>query len=204
MRQTREESVQFWAQVTAFGTLWGLLEMTVGSFLHTLRLPFTGTMLAALGAGLLVAQRQILPARGATLAIGIIAALCKSLSPGGIILNPMIGITVEAALVELALLPAPRAATTAALAGALSVSWALTQKFIMQTLFYGGAIVEIYLSALQKIASWISFAPGWEWVALAAAVSPFLLIGMGIGLLGRRIGRQVLAQLAAREAEAVP
>lgn len=204
MKQTSRNSVQFWAQVTAFGTLWGLVEMTLGSFLHTLRLPFTGTMLAALGAGLLVAQRQILPARGATLAIGIIAALCKSLSPGGIILNPMIGITIEAALVELALLPAPRAATTAALAGVLSVSWALTQKFVMQTLFYGGAIVELYLSALQKIADWIAFAPGWEWLALAAAVTPFLLIGAATGLIGRRIGRQVLARLTMRVAGATP
>lgn len=73
------------------------MEITLGSFLHTLRLPFSGTSLAAVSAALLVAQRQMLPRRGLSLTTGIVAAVCKSVSPGGVIFGPMVGITVEAA-----------------------------------------------------------------------------------------------------------
>jgi hypothetical protein len=114
------DRIRFWAYVTAFGAAWGAFEITVGAFLHALRIPFDGTFLASVSAAFLVAQRQVLPARGASLATGAVAALCKSISPGGMILGPMVAILVESALVEFALLAAPRARTTTMLAGALA------------------------------------------------------------------------------------
>ena len=83
---------RFWAFVTVFGTLWGGLELTLGTFLHVLHVPKTGFIMVALSATLLVAQRNIFPARWSTLAAGVIAACIKSLSPGGIIAGPIIGI----------------------------------------------------------------------------------------------------------------
>jgi nucleoside-triphosphatase THEP1 len=180
----------FWPHVAAFGALWGVLEITLGSFLHTLRIPFAGVALASAGAGMLVAQRQVLPRRGAALATGAVAALCKSLSPGGAILGPMTGILVEAALVEVALLAFPRAAASAALGGALAATWAAFQKVFVQVLFYGATVIDLYLAILKKAGEWLGIPPEAGWGALGALLGAIVLLGAGLGLAGWSVGRE--------------
>ncbi|MGI5862050.1 MAG: nucleoside-triphosphatase [Myxococcales bacterium] len=192
---TSREADLFWAQVTAFGALWGTIEITLGSFLHSLRLPFSGTLLAALGAVLLIAQRQLFPARGVTLATGIVAALCKSVSPGGVILGPMVGIATEAVLVELALLVAPRALGSGMAAGALCVGFAAFQKLVTQYVFYGGTVLELYLAALRKAGHLLGIERQAWWV-LAAALAVLAAMGAAAGALGRSLGQKSRARLA--------
>jgi hypothetical protein len=182
-------SRRFWAYAAAFGAAWGTLEITVGSFLSALRIPFSGTLLASVGVALLVAERQVLPTRGLTLATGVVAAACKTLSPGGAILGPMIGITAEALLVELALLVAPRAAPTAALGGALAALWPLTQKLFGQVVYYGGDILALYLATLRKTAAWLGIGRTAGWRALGVVLAAIVLFGAAAGLIGRRAGR---------------
>ena len=157
------EAARFWAMVAAFGALWGALEITLGSFLHALKLPFGGTALGVVAAALLVAQRQVLPRRGLSLATGVVAALCKSVSPGGVILGPMIAITAEALLVELALLPAPRSRLAAAWAGALVVCWATFQKVIGQYVYLGEDIIDLYVALLEQGARTAGLSPAAGW-----------------------------------------
>ena len=183
------ESERFWAHVTAFGALWGALEITLGSFLHALRLPFAGVLMASLSAALLVAQRQLWPRRGLTAATGLVAALCKSISPGGIILGPMIGIMTEALLVELALLLAPRALPLAALAGALCALWSAFQKVITQFVVYGASVIELYLAALRRAGDWLGISAAAGWRAAIALLSALVLLGALGGALGHRLGR---------------
>lgn len=186
----------FWAHVAAFGALWGSLEITVGSFLHSLRFPFSGVIMASLGVTLLIAARQIMPRRGVSLATGIIAALCKSISPGGIILGPMVGITLEATLVEIALLALPQARASAILAGSLCALLAAFQKLIAQTIYYGSGIFTLYLSALRRARNWLGLYPTAGWWALAIALGIILALGISAGLIGHSIGRQVLRRLS--------
>lgn len=177
-----------WAHVAAFGALWGSLEITLGAFLHVLRIPLVGVLMASLGALLLVAARQVLPRRGTTLAIGVVAALCKSISPGGIILGPMLGITTEAALVELALLAAPGWRASAALAGVLCAVWAAFQKLVMQLVFYGSDVLALYLAALGKARRWLALPSEAGWWALAVLLLLLVLIGGAAGLAGHGVG----------------
>lgn len=181
-------SALYWAQIAAFGALWGTVEVTLGSFLNTLRVPFTGAMLGSLGAALLVAQRQLLPRRGASVAVALVAALCKSLSPGGVILWPMLGIFSEGLLVELALLVAPRSAACAAIAGVLCSLCATFQKILVHYLFYGGAVIALYLSVLEKVSQWLG-KPAAAWWIVALVLGLLASFGAFCGLLGRRLGR---------------
>jgi len=193
---------EFWAHVAAFGALWGSVEITLGSFLHTLRFPFAGVLLASLSALLLVAARQLLPRRGVTLATGLVAALCKSISPGGVILGPMLGISVEAALVELALLIAPRSRVSAAAAGVLAALWATLQSLIGQVITYGGNIIDLYLAALTRARNWLHLPISAGWWALVGLLGVILLLGGSAGLLGRRLGEESQRRLG-REGEVV-
>lgn len=192
----------FTAHVTAFGALWGFLEITVGSFLHTLRFPFAGILLASASAALLVGQRQLLPRRGVSLATGVVASLCKSLSPGGIILGPMIGILTEALLVEVALLPSSRAAACVALAGVLCALWAASQKLVTQYVLYGAKVIDLYLAALGKAGRWLGVSPAAGWWSLAALLVVVALMGGAGGLLGRKIGQDSVRRLDAEDGHA--
>ena len=189
MKNDRARLDRFWAYAAAFGALWGALEVTVGSFLHALRIPFTGVVLAAIGAGLLVAEHQVLPRRGICLATGLVAALCKSLSPAGIIWGPMVGIVSEATLVELALFLEPRTAASAALAGGLAATWAISQGLLTQYVLYGANIIALYVSVIQKTTNWFGWAPQSGWDVVLAVVGVFFLTGAAFGLWGLRVGR---------------
>lgn len=190
----RARPTRFWSTAAAFGALWGAVEITLGSFLHTLKLPFSGALLAAIGAGLLVAERQILPARGLSAATAVLAALCKSLSPGGVILGPMVGISVEGLLVEVALLAAPRFVGTAALAGGLTALWAVFQKVIVQILLYGATVLDLYRAVLDKAGEWLGHA-GAGWGLAAALLGIVAALGAAGGAIGWRVGRDARRSL---------
>jgi hypothetical protein len=195
-RPAGARGAQFWAHVAAFGALWGSIEITLGSFLNTLRIPFGGTLLASLGAMLLVAARQIMPRRGASIATGVVAALCKSISPGGIILGPMVAITVEALLVEVALLVAPRARASAAAAGVLAATWSTFQKVISQVVFFGAGVITLYLTALRRARDWLGLPLTAGWWALFALLAIVAALGAAAGLAGRRIGAESVERLS--------
>jgi hypothetical protein len=186
---------RFWAYAAAYGALWGAVEVTAGSFLHALRVPFSGVLLASLGAALLVAQRQVLDLRGLTLATGAVAALCKSLSPAGIIWNPMIAIVMEALLVEAALFLAPRSRFSAAAAGSLAAAWAVAQGLLMQYIVYGRTIFDLYVTIVGRTTAWFGVAARTGWAALACVALALLLLGASSGLWGRRVGRVAFERL---------
>jgi len=187
---------RFWAYATAFGALWGTFEITLGSFLHTLRFPFAGILLSSLSAALLVAQRQLLSRRGMSLATGVVASLCKSISPGGIILGPMIAITTEGLLAELALFAAPRALVTALLAGSLCAVWSAGQSLVSQYVFYGARVVDLYLALLGRAGKWLGIPARAGWWALVALVGTVAAVGALGGFLGRAVGRQARERLS--------
>jgi hypothetical protein len=183
---------ELWASAAAFGTLWGAMEVTLGAFLHALRIPLIGALLAATAAALLVAQRQISPRRGLSLATALVAALLKGFSPAGAILGPMAAILVEGLLVEIALLPAPRARLCAVLAGALAVSWSLTQALATQVLIYGHDILTVYVQIVERSAAGLGLDPRPAWGMVASLAGALLALGALAANYGRRVGRRIL------------
>lgn len=184
----------FWPLAAAFGALWGSAEITLGSFLHTLKIPFAGAVLAGLGAGLLVAMRQVALLRGLCVATALIAALCKSMSPGGVILGPMVGIGVEGLLVELALLLAPRFLGSALAAGALAALWTVLQKLLTQALLYGLSALELYQALLRKGDEWIGRS-GASLAIVAGILAGVALLGALLAGAGWRVGRDAALAL---------
>ncbi|MGQ9734234.1 MAG: hypothetical protein ACUVQU_04195 [Candidatus Bipolaricaulia bacterium] len=103
-RQRRKDLLDLAVGVILFGSLWGLLEATLGGLLHALKLPYTGAIMANLGfavmaAAVAVYKRSTLPA-----GIGLVAASFKlldvlifSLSPlARAVVNPAMAIILEA------------------------------------------------------------------------------------------------------------
>ena len=191
---------RFWSTAASFGALWGALEVTVGSFAHALHLPFSGALLGGVAAGLLVAQRQLCPTRGLSLATALVAALLKGFSPAGAILGPMVAIAMEGLLVELVLLPRPTARLSAAAAGAMTVIWSLTQKILMQVVLYGRDIVRLLIEAVERAAASVGASPDHAWSALAVLATLLVAIGTILGLYGHWVGRRAAEVIGATTA----
>ena len=147
-------SVRDWVYVAVFGALWGAAELSLGAYLHVLFPPLadtfvTGLIMASLGAIIVMVGRHLVPRAGAAFMIGIITALLKTLSLGGIVIGPVVAILAEALLIELTLTLARQPMRRQfVLAGSLAVSWNFFHKFIMMRILYGKGIEEVYIKMI--------------------------------------------------------
>jgi hypothetical protein len=191
---------RFWGYAATFGALWGAVEITAGSFLHAIRLPFSGVVLAGIGVALMVTLRRLFPERGVLLAAGAVCAGVKLLSPAGAVVGPMAAILIEAALVEMVMLPSGASPVAGGVAGAFASLWAVVQKLLTQTLFYGLPVLGIYQGVLRQAEKLLDLpASGGIW---AAGVFLCIVagIGAGFGVAGSFVGAAARRQLEAQQA----
>lgn len=134
---------QKWLKAAIIGSTWAAFEIIVGSFLHNLRIPFAGTMLSMVGVFLLISYMQVWNERGLIIKAGLICALMKSISPSAIILGPMIGIFMEAVILEFLIFVLGRNLLGYMIGGAFGVLWALWQKVLSLLAVYGSDLIKI-------------------------------------------------------------
>jgi len=195
-------TVRDWVYVAVFGALWGALELTLGAYLHVLFPPLantfiTGLIMAGLGAAIALTGYTFVPRAGAVLGIGVITALLKVVSLGGVKVGPVVAILAEAILIELALL-SRRAPTRGryVLAGALAVSWNFFHKFIMMRLLYGQGIAEVYLKMVQEGSQTLGLDAGYALAIIGVLFLFRVVAGAAAGWLAWDLGRLVARRVA--------
>ncbi len=188
---------KFWAHVTVFGTLWGGLELTLGTFLHVLHVPKTGLIMVTLSVILLIAQRRIFPARGSTLCTGVVAAFIKSLSPGGIIAGPIFGIMSEAIIVELCLLISSQRLVFSVWASVCAITWSQVQSLFKMWIYYGKDFIDALARVVEKFFR-VEWTATLGWTLLAAFFGIVATIGAVAGVVGARMGNHVRREIDAR------
>ncbi len=132
-----------WMKAAVMGSLWAVMEIVFGSFLHNMKIPFAGSILSFFAVFLVVAFSRVWQTNGLIWRAGLICALMKSLSPGVIILGPMVGIFSEALILELAFQFLGRNRAASILGGALAVFSALVQKALTLLVLYGWDFVKL-------------------------------------------------------------
>jgi nucleoside-triphosphatase THEP1 len=140
-----------WLKASVLGSIWASVEIILGSFLHNMRLPFSGMILSFIGVWLLISFFQFWKERGLIWRAGIICALMKSISPSAIIFGPMIGIFTEAVFIELFILVLGKNIIGYSAGGAMAVLSTLIQKFLNLLILYGFDFIKI-LADLYKYA----------------------------------------------------
>jgi len=182
-----------WLKAAVLGSLWASIEIIVGSFLHNLRIPLAGSLLAATGAGLLTGAHQIWPERGLFWRAGLICALMKSISPTAVVLGPMIGIFTESLLLEAATRLLGRTALGYAVGGALAVSSTLFQKIAGFIVTFGLNVVALYVRLCEFAARSLRlpFLGPLELLVALAVID--VLLGASVALAARRVGRKTRA-----------
>lgn len=132
-----------WLKAAVIGSYWAAFEIVAGSFLHNLKVPFSGTILSSASVFLLVLFVSEWRQKGLVIRAGLICALLKSISPSAVILGPMIGILSEAVLLELAILLLGTNLLGYITGGALAVFSALLHKVVSLLIVYGFNLVKI-------------------------------------------------------------
>jgi hypothetical protein len=193
------ERTPFWASAAVLGALWGAVEVTLGGFLHTLRLPLVGVLLAVAEAGYLASARQLVPRRGFVLAVACVAALLKGLAPAGALLGPLVGIVAEGALLELAFLILPRPWIAAAVGGALGALWSLAQTVVVQLILFGGGVLRLYEALARAAGRAVGLHASAPVAALVTLLAGLALLGAVAGCWGVRLGRLARGRLDAEE-----
>lgn len=203
--------VRDWVTIGLFGALWGVVEMTLGTYLNVIFPSFSntffkGVVLGGIGVAVALTGRFFVPKRGSVALIGLITALLKLLSPGGSKIGPFVAIVMESVLMEIALIlqsdadGAPRR-WAFILGGALAIAWNFPHKFIMMRIMYGRGFNAVYTKLAQDGSQTLGLDPSAALLILAILLAVRLIVG-GIagwsawalgGAVARRLGRPRLA-----------
>jgi hypothetical protein len=189
--------------IAALGALWGSVEMTLGSFLHVLNVPFTGAVLGSIGICIALVGRVVVPRPGSTLSIAVIAALLKALSIGGVVLSPMIAIVMEGLLADLVLSLGGRPRrSTFILAGAVAVTWNTLHMVLIQGVVFGAGIIAMYVMLIRKAAMLFHIPASSVFAVLVILVAMHVVAGSVAGLIAWEAGRSVVARRSLVELDA--
>jgi hypothetical protein len=183
-----------WLRAALLGSVWASIEIVLGSFLHNIRFPITGTILAAIGTVLLVAGSTFWKETGLLWRTGLICALMKSISPSALIFGPMIGILVEAVLLEGAVRLFGRTLPAYLLGGALATLMPILQQIVGILFTYGFDVARLYIALYEFAAKSLHIHSFGPLDLLLLLLGMNIVLGAVAGALGRIVGRLALEQ----------
>ncbi len=181
-----------WLKASVIGTVWASSEIVLGSFLHNLRVPFSGSILTAIGVVLLISASYIWRDRGLYWRAGLICALMKTMSPSAVIFGPMIAIFSEAVLFEVSIRVFGRTVFGFVIASILAVSWTFFQKIINFLIFYGFNIVELYKSIMKYTEKQLNLQFDTLIIPILLLFSVYIVVGIGSAYIGIKTGKQII------------
>ena len=196
-------TVRSWVTNGLFGALWGAVETVLGSYLHLIFPPqadtfLTGVVMGGIGVAVALTGRHFAPNRGSVFFIGVVTALLKLLSPGGVKIGPIVAILVEGALMEATLWIARTPHCWAYMVGgALAIAWNLPHKFVMMRLLFGQGFTQVFNKIVQDGSQMLGLDASAAWLILAILLLVRSIVGaisgwgawkLG-GAVARRLGR---------------
>ena len=192
MQRTHSHDLDpIWLRAAMLGSSWAAVEIILGSFLHNIRFPLTGTILACIGIVILVAGGRLWPERGLFWRSGLICALMKSISPSAVIIGPMIGIMSEALVVEIAVRTFGPNPFGFAVGGAVAALFPLLQKIATLVITYGPDIASLYIRLVEFASEKLTIPSLGPAELLAAFSSLNFALGLAAVATGLSVGRRV-------------
>jgi nucleoside-triphosphatase THEP1/uncharacterized protein YneF (UPF0154 family) len=183
-----------WIKASIIGTIWAASEIVLGSFLHNLKVPFSGNILTAIGLIILISISYTWTEKGLFWRAGLICALMKTMSPSAVIFGPMIAIFCEALLLEFSVRLLGRTIAGYLIGAMLAMSWNLFQKIVNYIIFYGSNIIEVYTNLLKLAQKQLNIQTDIVWLPIIILLIIFVLFGLFAGVIGIIVGRKILKQ----------
>lgn len=182
-----------WIKASILGTIWASSEIVLGSFLHNLRVPFSGNILTAIALVVLISASYKWKENGLFWRAGVICALLKTMSPSAVIFGPMIAIFSESVLLELSTRLLGRTIPGYILGSALAMSWNLFQKIFNFIIFYGYNIVEVYTNLMKYAEKQLFLKFDAVWAPIVFLLILYALFGVISAIIGIRTGKKIIS-----------
>lgn len=189
---THKSLNQKWIKASVLGTVWAASEIVLGSFLHNIRMPFSGNVLVGIAMILLISSSYLWSEKGVIWRSGLICALLKTMSPSAIIFTPMVAIFTEGLLLEAMVRIFKRRKIGYYIGAALAMSWNLFQKIIIMTFFYGLNLITIYEKLMASAQQQLHWNFDIIWVPLLALLFIYVFLGLFAAHFGIKIGNQLI------------
>lgn len=189
----KTEVNSIWLKAAVAGGLWASFEIIVGSLLHNLHLPFSGTLLATFSVILMIAFLQIWNETGLIWRAGLICGLMKSLSPSAVILGPMTGIMMEALFMDLLIFLVGRNVLGYMLAGIAALLSTILHKLASLFILYGRDLLTIYVNLFEFLKKQLGLQEANPGDLIAGILAIYMMVGAlaaGAGILIGRRARQ--------------
>lgn len=181
-----------WIKASIIGTIWAASEIVLGSFLHNLRVPFSGNILTAIGIIILISISYLWTEKGLFWRAGLICAVMKTMSPSAVIFGPMIAIFTESLLMEMFVRLLGRTISGYTIGAMMAMSWNLVQKILNYIIFYGSNIVEVYSNLLKYAQKQLNIQTDIVWLPIIFLLVAYALFGFLAAVVGIRVGRKML------------
>ncbi len=185
---------EIWIKASIIGTIWAASEIVLGSFLHNLKVPFSGNVLTAIGIIILISVSYIWTEKGLFWRAGLICALMKTMSPSAVIFGPMIAIFSEALLLEISVRIFGRTLAGFFLGAMMAMSWNLFQKIMNFIIFYGFNIIELYKGLVKYSQKQLGIHFDLFWLPVIVLLVLYCLFGLISAIIGIKVGRKILQQ----------
>lgn len=197
-----------WIKASILGTIWASSEIVFGSFLHNLKIPFSGNILTGLGLILLISVSYRWKEKGLFWRASIVTAILKTVSPSAVIFGPMIAIIAEAFLLEITTRIFGRTILGYMSGAALAMSWNLFQKIANYLIFYGNNIVELYTKIIRIAQNQLHIQTDIVWLPILILLAIYFVLGILSAHIAIRIGRKlqkqtIVSDLAKREKNSI-
>jgi len=187
-------SVRELVYVGVFGGLWGAIEISAGSALHALAVPFAGLLLGAAGLTIALVGRLYVPRPGSVLVMALVTAFLKMFSVGGVVVTPIIGILMEGVLAEGSLLLFGSSRAGFAVSGAVATLWPLVQPFVTQGLLGGVGVLGVYDGVLRLGGKLFGLTPASALAIVALLVAMHAAAGVLAAMMAWRVGTALRAR----------
>lgn len=183
---------QKWIKASVLGTVWAASEIVLGSFLHNVKIPFSGNILVGIAMVLLISASHLWTEKGVIWRSGLICALLKTMSPSAIIFTPMLAIFTEGVLLESMVRLFKRKKIGYYIGAALAMSWNLFQKVLIMTFFYGMNLIKVYEKLMRSAQEKLHWEFDIIWIPLFSLLLIYVLLGLSVAYFGIKIGKQLL------------
>lgn len=181
-----------WLKAAVLGCLWASSEIVLGSFLHNLRIPFSGNILTGIGLMILISVSYLWKEKGLFWRAGLVCALMKTVSPSAVIFGPMIAILSEAILLEVSTRLLGKNWAGFIIGGVLAMSWNLVQRVVNLIIVYGFNIVELYNNLVSFAQKQLGLQGDLTWKPLIILWFFYFIMGLFASIAGILIGRRAL------------
>ncbi|MBN1300740.1 MAG: hypothetical protein JW995_05955 [Melioribacteraceae bacterium] len=174
-----------------FAAVWGLAEISIGTFLHASKIPFRGAIMSLAAIMILVCARSVINYKGSLILLGIVTATFRLFLGVGFNITPFIAILLESLIAEIVLNKFGYNRITCVITGAAIMVYTLLHGLIMQAVFLGMDIYKIYYELVLSFTNKIGLDENIVIIILLSVPFIHLITGALSASLGLSVGRQI-------------